>query len=273
MRGVSYTLAAISLASLYEQCALTSLSRPRGQHDTLHLPALEPVSLPDLSESNASGPESLPDQQARAAREMMLKADRRMDPRVLCHLRGLEASRLDVCIQVLNRSETFVYGNSMAGYNQVRVIGNPEANDSLRFQATRIVNGKHISGQMFSLPELAASELAERLRTSPPAGATVIAYDNATLNAQALRALDIAASEGLNLPIDKSLSGYHGIIFNANPGKDKAGNNKPPRKTPYQVRVTNISTKARCAHGRFATAEEAALARAKLLKANPNKYK
>ena len=126
---------------------------------------------------------------------------------------------------------------------------------------------------MYSLPELAASELAERLKTSPPASATEIAYGDATLNAQALCALGVAASEGLNLPIDKSSSGYQGIIFNANPGKDKEGNNKPPRKTPYQVRVTDITTNKRCAHGRFATAEEAALSRAKLLKANPDKYK
>ena len=70
-----------------------------------------------------------------------------------------------------------------------------------------------------------------------------------------------------SVPIDKSSSGYQGIVFNANPGKGKDGNNKPPRKAPYQVRVTNITTNKRCAHGRFATAEEAVLSRAKLLKA------
>ena len=252
----------------------TSLSRPRGLHETRHRPALVSVSLPDPSGSNASGTESLLDQQALAARQIMLEADRRMDPRVLRHLRGMEASRMDACIPVLSRSETLVFGDSMTGFAQVRVIGNPDAIKPLRFQACRILDGKYLTGEMFSLPELAASELAERLKTSPPAGATAIAYDNVTLNAQAQHALDIAASDGLNLPIDKSKSGYHGILFNANAGKDKAGNNKPPRKNPYQARVTNVSTMQRFAHGpRFATAEEAALARAKLLKSHPNKYK
>ena len=252
----------------------TSLSRPRGLHETRHRPALVSVSLPDPSGSNASGTESLLDQQALAARQIMLEADRRMDPRVLRHLRGMEASRMDACIPVLSRSETLVFGDSMTGFAQVRVIGNPDAIKPLRFQACRILDGKYLTGEMFSLPELAASELAERLKTSPPAGATAIAYDNVTLNAQAQHALDIAASDGLNLPIDKSKSGYHGILSNANAGKDKAGNNKPPRKNPYQARVTNVSTMQRFAHGpRFATAEEAALARAKLLKSHPNKYK
>ena len=78
-----------------------------------------------------------------------------------------------------------------------------------------------------------------------------------------------ASSVGLDLPIDQSSTGYHGVICNANAGKGR-----PPWKMPYQARVTDIEANIRIVHGlRFATAEEAALERAKLLKSNPNKYK
>ena len=61
------------------------------------------------------------------------------------------------------------------------------------------------------------------------------------------------------------------VIFNANQGKDK-----PPRKRPYQARVTELSTNEEANYTRpprFASAEEATLERAKLVKSHPNKYK
>ena len=127
--------------------------------------------------------------------------------------------REDVCDQILSQSETLVYGNGSTGFAQVRFIGNLDANEPLKFQACSIINGKHLAGGIYPLPELAASELAEDLKTSPPAGATAIAYDDVTLNAQAQHAIDIAASLGLDLPIDQSSSGYYGVICNANAGK------------------------------------------------------
>ena len=116
--------------------------------------------------------------------------------------------------------------------------------------------------------ELAASELAERLITSPSAGAPPIAYGDATLDDQARHALDVATTDGLSLPNDQSMSGYRGVIFNAN-----AGTGRAPKKRPYQARLTEVSSNKRIVHGRYGTAEEAALERAKLLKSNPGRYK
>jgi hypothetical protein len=70
------------------------------------------------------------------------------------------------------------------------------------------------------------------------------------------------------LPVDQCVTGYRGVIFNAN-----KGTGKKPRKKPYQARLTEASTRKRVLGGRFGTAEEAALDRAKMLKSHPNKYK
>jgi len=88
--------------------------------------------------------------------------------------------------------------------------------------------------------------------TSPPASATAIAYDDVALNAQAQRAIDTAATDGLYLPVDQCVTGYRGVIFNAN-----KGTGKKPRKKPYQARLTEASTRKRVLGGRFGTAEEA----------------
>ena len=254
----------------------TALSRPRGLRKTQHLPALLPVSLPaDPSGPNASDPGGLLDQRNLAAGQMVRKADKCMDERVLHHLQGLQAMRIDVCAQVLSRSDTLVFGDSMSGFSQVRVLGDPDGSGPLRFQACRILPPTQpgatrttVSGQIFHLPELAASELAERLITSPPAGAPPIAYGDATLDYQARHALGVATTDGLSLPNDQSMSGYRGVIFNAN-----AGTGRAPKKRPYQARLTEVSSNKRIAHGRYGTAEEAALERAKLLKSNPGRYK
>tara|TARA_B110000196_G_scaffold262414_1_gene234262 strand:+ start:600 stop:1916 length:1317 start_codon:yes stop_codon:yes gene_type:complete len=265
--------APVETAPAYEYA--TSLSRPRGKHETLHMPALVPVSLPGPSGSNVGGQNGLQDQLALAANQMVLHADQLMDQRVLRHLRGKQAMRFDVCTAVLQRNETLVYGKSMSGYSQVRVLGDPGASAPLRFQACRVLASTHqggarttIPGEIFDLPELAASELAERLMTSPPASATAIAYDDVALNAQAQRAIDTATADGLYLPVDQCVTGYRGVIFNAN-----KGTGMKPRKKPYQARLTEASTRKRVLGGRFGTAEEAALDRAKMLKSHPNKYK
>jgi len=91
---------------------------PDPEHETLHQPELVTVPLPDLSGSNASGPESLLEQRALAASRMVLKADKRMDPRILRLLHGKQALRVDVCDQILSRSETLVYGNGLTGFAQ-----------------------------------------------------------------------------------------------------------------------------------------------------------
>jgi hypothetical protein len=83
-----------------------------------------------------------------------------------------------------------------------------------------------------------------------------------------VRAIDTAATDGLYLPVDQCMTGYRGVIYNANKGPGKK-----PSKKPYQARLTEASTRKRVLGGRFGTAEEAALDRAKMLKSHPNKYK
>ena len=244
----------------------TSLSRPRGMHKTLHTPVSVHVSLPGPSGSNAS---DLLDRRAIAASQMVLKADQGMDQRVLRRLHGMQAARIEVCSRVLSRCKTLVYGESMSGYAQVRVVGDLDANGPLKFQAQRAIANTTVHSEMYLLPELAAAELAEPLMTSPPAGAPAIAYEDAALKAQAQRAIDAAATDGLYLPVDQGMTGFRGVIFNANKGKGK-----PPRKKPYQARLTEVSKPCKRILGsRFGTAEEAALDRAKMLKSHPGKYK
>ena len=96
-----------------------------------------------------------------------------------------------------------------------------------------------------------------------------IAYEDAALKAQAQRAIDAAATDGLYLPVDQGMTGFRGVVFSANKGKGK-----PPRKKPYQARLTEVSKPCKRILGsRFGTAEEAALDRAKMLKSHPGKYK
>ena len=61
-----------------------------------------------------------------------------MDQRVLRRLHGMQAARIEVCSRVLSRCKTLVYGESMLGYAQVRVVGDLDANRlsfKLKFQA------------------------------------------------------------------------------------------------------------------------------------------
>ena len=136
---------------------------------------------------------------------MVLKADQGMDQRVLRRLHGMQAARIEVCSRVLSRCKTLVYGESMSGYAQVRVVGDLDANGPLKFQAQRAIANTTVHSEMYLLPELAAAELAETLMTSPPAGAPAIAYEDAALKAQAQRVIDAAATDGLYLPVDQGM--------------------------------------------------------------------
>ena len=244
----------------------TSLSRHRGMHKTLHAPLTVHVSLPGPSDSNAN---DLLDRRALAASQMVLKADQGMDQRVLRRLQGMQAARIEVCSRVLSQCKTLVYGVGMSGYAQVRVVGDLDANGPLKFQAQRVVANTTTPGEMCPLPELAAEELAEPLMSAPPAGAPEIAYEDAALNAQAQHAIDAAASDGLYLPVDQGMTGFRGVLINANKGRGL-----PPRKKPYRARLTEVSKPCKRVLGSwFGTAEEAALDRAKMLKSHPGKYK
>ena len=160
-------------------------------------------------------------------------------------------------------------GVGMSGYAQVRVVGDLDANGPLKFQAQRVVANTTTPGEMCPLPELAAEELAEPLMSAPPAGAPEIAYEDAALNAQAQHAIDAAASDGLYLPVDQGMTGFRGVLINANKGRGL-----PPRKKPYRARLTEVSKPCKRVLGSwFGTAEEAALDRAKMLKSHPGKYK
>jgi hypothetical protein len=244
----------------------TSLSRPRGMHKTLHTPMSVHVSLPGPSDSNAN---DLLDRRALAASQMVLKADQGMDQRVLRRLHGMQAARIEVCSRVLSQCKTLVYGESMSGYAQVRVMGDLDANGSLKFQAQRVIANTTSHGETYLLPELAAAELAEPLMPAPSAGAPAIAYEDAALKVQAQRAIDAATTDGLYLPVDQGMTGFRGVILNANKGKGQ-----PPRKKPYRARLTEVSKPCKRILGSwFGTAEEAALDRAKMLKSHPGKYK
>ena len=181
----------------------------------------------------------------------------------------MQAARIEVCSRVLSQCKTLVYGVGMSGYAQVRVVGDLDANGPLKFQAQRVVANTTTPGEMCPLPELAAEELAEPLMSAPPAGAPEIAYEDAALNAQAQHAIDAAASDGLYLPVDQGMTGFRGVLINANKGRGL-----PPRKKPYRARLTEVSKPCKRVLGSwFGTAEEAALDRAKMLKSHPGKYK
>ena len=244
----------------------TSLSRPRGMHKTLYTPIPANVSLPGPSNSNDN---DLLDRRALAASQMVLKADQGMDQRVLGRLHGMQAARIEVCSRVLSQCKTLVYGESMSGYAQVRVMGDLDGDGSLKFQAQSVIANKTTHGETYLLPELAAAELAEPLMPAPPASAPAMAYADAALKAQAQRAIDAAATDGLYLPVDQGMTGFRGVILNANKGQGK-----PPRKMPYRARLTEVAKPCKRILGSwFGTAEEAALDRAKMLKSHPGKYK
>ena len=104
---------------------------------------------------------------------------------------------------------------------------------------------------------------------APPASAPAMAYADAALKAQAQRAIDAAATDGLYLPVDQGMTGFRGVILNANKGQGR-----PPRKMPYRARLTEVAKPCKRILGSwFGTAEEAALDRAKMLKSHPGKYK
>ena len=106
-----------------------------------------------------------------------------MHPGVLSFLKDKRDQRIQACLEVLKHNETLVFGKSLSGYTQVRVVGPSmkgsidsqldeavKPGRSLRFQAAKLLaplvpGGKRriVHSQYYPLPELAASELAEPL--------------------------------------------------------------------------------------------------------------
>ena len=87
-----------------------------------------------------------------------------------------------------------------------------------------------------------------------------VAYGDDDLDDRARSALNNAAADGLTLEFDSCKTGYRGVILHEN-----AGINKPKKKKPYQFRVREVRSGSRITRTGFATAEEAAVARARLL--------
>ena len=249
-------------------CALNS-------DDCQHLPLAD---LP-LAEASLQGSDAL-----EAANKMVDQADERMHPRVLSFLRNKRDERVQACMEVLKHNETLVFGRSLSGYSQVRVVG-PSMQGSidsqldeavrsgrpLRFQAARVLppllpNGRRttVHGQYYLLPELAASELAKSLTDTLPTPSPAVS----NLSVDAQNALQSAEAEGLTL--ERSAAGFCGVMCNPNAGGGKI------RAKPFQARLYVIdstrSKRARVCRGYFGSAEEAALHYVKLLKYESIKY-
>ena len=217
---------------------------------------------------------------------MVDQADERMHPRVLSFLRNKRDERVQACMEVLKHNETLVFGRSLSGYSQVRVVG-PSMQGSidsqldeavrsgrpLRFQAARVLppllpNGRRttVHGQYYPLPELAASELAKSLTDTLPTPSPAVS----NLSVDAQNALQSAEAEGLTLERTASVAGFCGVVFNPNAGGGKT------RAKPFQARLYVIDSarnkRARVCRGYFGSAEEAALHYVKLLKFEGNKY-
>ena len=93
------------------------------------------------------------------------------------------------------------------------------------------------------------------------------APDHSDLSFQAQRALQAALDEGLSLERNMFASGYHGVTYNSNNGH---GNLKAK---PFTARLRLTDNKRRrVSRGSFATAEEAALHYARLLRDESNTY-
>ena len=206
----------------------TALSHPRGMHGTLHTHVSVPVSLPGPSGSKAN--DLLGSDALKAAYNMVDLADSRMHPRVLSFLKGKRDERVQACMEVLKHNETLVFGRSLSGYSQVRVVG-PSMQGSidsqldeavrsgrpLRFQAARVLppllpNGRRttVHGQYYLLPELAASELAVPLTNTLPTPSAAVS----SLSVEAQNALRTADAEGLILERTASVAGFCGVVCN-----------------------------------------------------------
>ena len=244
-----------------------------------HLPLAE-ASLP-LAEASLQGSNAL-----EAANNMIDQADARMHPGVLSFLKDKRDERIQACMEVLKHNETLVFGKSLSGYSQVRVVG-PSMQGSidsqldeavrsgrpLRFQAARVLpptepNGTRttVHGEYYPLPELAASELAKSLTDTLPTPSPAVS----NLSVDAQNALQSAEAEGLTLERTASVAGFCGVVCNPNAGGGKI------RAKPFQARLYVIdstrSKRARVCRGYFGSAEEAALHYVKLLKYESNKY-
>ena len=223
-------------------CALNS-------DDCQHFPLAD---LP-LAKASLQGSDAL-----EAANAMVDRADERMHPRVLSFLRNKRDERVQACMEVLKHNETLVFGRSLSGYSQVRVVG-PSMQGSidsqldeavrsgrpLRFQAARVLppllpNGRRttVHGQYYPLPELAASELAEPLMNTLPTPSAPVS----SLSIDAQNALQTAKAEGLILERNASIAGFRGVVCIANKPKPFSHAFSPPG-------YTGSTAQARNAHG------------------------
>ena len=238
-----------------------------------HLPFAE-ASLP-LAEASLQGSNAL-----EAANNMVDQADARMHPGVLSLLKDKRDERVQVCMELLRNNETLVFGNSLSGYNQVRVVGpsmqgsiDSQLNEAiksgrpLRFQAAKLlaplVSGgtrTTIHSQYYHLPELAASERAGSLTDTLPTPSAAVS----SLSVEAQNALQAAEAGGLFLERNASITGFRGVVRIANKAK------------PFQARLYRIDgpgkKRARVTRGSFGSPEEAALHYAKLLKFEDTVY-
>ena len=238
-----------------------------------HLPFAE-ASLP-LAEASLQGSNAL-----EAANNMVDQADARMHPGVLSLLKDKRDERVQVCMELLRNNETLVFGNSLSGYNQVRVVGpsmqgsiDSQLNEAiksgrpLRFQAAKLlaplVSGgtrTTIHSQYYHLPELAASERAGSLTDTLPTPSAAVS----SLSVEAQNALQAAEAGGLFLERNASITGFRGVVHIANKAK------------PFQARLYRIDgpgkKRARVTRGSFGSPEEAALHYAKLLKFEDTVY-
>ena len=177
-----------------------------------------------------------------------------MHPGVLSFLKDKRDQRIQACLEVLKHNETLVFGKSLSGYTQVRVVGPSmkgsidsqldeavKSGRSLRFQAAKLLaplvpGGKRriVHSQYYPLPELAASELAEPLTNTLPTPSAAVS----SLSVEAQNALQTAEAEGLILERTASIVGFRGVVCIAN---------KPKPFSPPGY--TGSTAQARNAHG------------------------
>ena len=218
-----------------------------------------------------------------AAANLVDQASKLMDPGVLRLLQGKREARVQVCVEVLRRNQTLALSRCASGCTQVRVIGPSGKGDiktavrdaenrglPLRFTAARVFpptttggTRQTVHGEIYDLPELAASDLAIPLEYTLPLPPS--AYNDSSISNAAQVALNEAVHYGLTLQRAATTTGFSGVIHNA----DKGGGKESAK--PYRVRVCDVSTNKRCFASSWSSAEEAALERAKLLRSG--KYK
>ena len=212
-----------------------------------------------------------------AAARIVDQANSRMNPGVCRLLESKREDRIQACVKVLQHGQTLVLSESASasGYNQVRVVGpggrgdiSAVVNDAatrgvpLRFVPAIVKqdgsNRQTIHGEYYELPELAASDLAVPLESTLPLPSAPV--DTSCISDAARAALDEAAREGLTLLRADTNTGYSGVVYNPTKGAGSKESSKP-----YRVRVYDVLAQKRTFPSRWSSAEEAALARAKLL--------